>query len=159
MLDLVRTADESRLVGHLGPDLLGPDWDAERAAANLRAAGGLLGPALLDQRNLAGLGTMWAAETLFAQGVHPLAAVTALPDADLAGLLGHARRLITAAAAEGVPGRGGRYRPTVGLAVYGRHRESCPRCGGPVARLWAGPRTEERVFYHCPRCQPPPAAG
>ena len=35
VLELLRTADEQQAVGHLGPDLLGPDWDAERALANL----------------------------------------------------------------------------------------------------------------------------
>ncbi|POX42490.1 DNA glycosylase, partial [Streptomyces sp. Ru71] len=35
VLDLLRTADEERTVGHLGPDLLGPDWDPDRALANL----------------------------------------------------------------------------------------------------------------------------
>lgn len=38
MLDVVRTADEGTLVGHLGPDLLGPDWDLDVAVAHLRAS-------------------------------------------------------------------------------------------------------------------------
>ncbi len=37
MLDLVATRDEHTLVGHLGPDVLGPSWDADRAVANLAA--------------------------------------------------------------------------------------------------------------------------
>lgn len=37
VLELIRTAEEDRAVGHLGPDLLGPDWDPGRAAANLLA--------------------------------------------------------------------------------------------------------------------------
>ena len=60
VLELLRTAEEDRVVGHLGPDPLGPDWDPERAAANLRAAPGRpLGEALLDQRNLAGIGNVY----------------------------------------------------------------------------------------------------
>jgi endonuclease-8 len=55
-LRVVPRADENALVGHLGPDLLGPDWDAERAAANLRRnPQAAIGEALLDQRNLAGI--------------------------------------------------------------------------------------------------------
>src|SRR5680860_160095 len=38
MLDLVDTVHEHTLVGHLGPDVLGPDWDLGRALANLRRA-------------------------------------------------------------------------------------------------------------------------
>ncbi|HOQ52367.1 MAG TPA: DNA-formamidopyrimidine glycosylase family protein, partial [Micropruina sp.] len=39
MLDVVRTADEHTLVGHLGPDVLGPDWNPAVAAGNIAAAG------------------------------------------------------------------------------------------------------------------------
>ena len=65
MLDLVPTAREFDLVGHLGPDVLGPDWDPAVAAARLTASEGFVGDALLDQRVLAGVGTFWASEILF----------------------------------------------------------------------------------------------
>ena len=52
MLDLVPTARESDLVGHLGPDVLGPDWDAAVAAARVTASERFVGDALLDQRVL-----------------------------------------------------------------------------------------------------------
>lgn len=53
VLEILRTSDEQRAVGHLGPDLLGPDWDPEQALANLLADPARpLGEALLDQRNL-----------------------------------------------------------------------------------------------------------
>lgn len=55
-LKVVPRAAEVEFVGYLGPDLLGPDWDAERAAANLRGQPDVpIGEALLDQRNLAGV--------------------------------------------------------------------------------------------------------
>ena len=73
MLDLVPTGQEDTLVGHLGPDVLGPDWDADRGAgepaARLRSARSAT--ALLDQRNLAGVGTLWASESLFLERIHP----------------------------------------------------------------------------------------
>src|SRR5437763_1130953 len=54
---LVDTAREDILVGHLGPDLLGPDWDAAEAVRRLSAQPDrAIGEALLDQRNLAGIG-------------------------------------------------------------------------------------------------------
>ena len=73
MLDLVPTAREADLVGHLGPDVLGPDWDPDSAAARLRAHPGTLVEALLDQRTLAGVGTFWASELLFLERLHPWA--------------------------------------------------------------------------------------
>jgi endonuclease VIII len=55
-LALVPTADEDRLVGHLGPDLLGADWDETEAVRRIAAHPGTsIAEALLDQRNLAGV--------------------------------------------------------------------------------------------------------
>ncbi|GGX26921.1 Fpg/Nei family DNA glycosylase [Streptomyces lomondensis] len=66
VLELLRTTDEHRAVGHLGPDLLGPDWDPDRALANLlQDPARPLGEALLDQRNLAGIGNVYKSELCF----------------------------------------------------------------------------------------------
>ncbi len=71
-LRLVRRAAEAELVGHLGPDLLGPDWDPVVAVANLLGAPGVaVGEALLDQRNLAGIGNLYKCEVLFVERLHP----------------------------------------------------------------------------------------
>ena len=60
------------MVGHLGPDLLGPDWEREEACAGSAASRtAAIGEALLDQRNLAGIGTFYRAEVLYLQGLHP----------------------------------------------------------------------------------------
>ena len=73
--EVLRTAHEDQVVGHLGPDLLGQDWDAAAAAVAAerlaREPQRPIGEALLDQRNLAGLGTIYTAETLFLSGVDP----------------------------------------------------------------------------------------
>src|SRR6201995_869422 len=93
--ELLRTARESQVTGHLGPDLLGPDWDPGEAARRLRAAPDrATGEALLDQRNLAGIGNVFAAEILFLGGVHPWRPVAALKDLD--ALVGLAYRLLQA---------------------------------------------------------------
>ena len=56
------------MVGHLGPDLLGPDWNLDEAVRRISAQPDrTIGEALLDQRNLAGLGTFYRAELLFLQ--------------------------------------------------------------------------------------------
>lgn len=60
LVELIATADESRAVGHLGPDLLGPDWDEAQAVRRLEAEPDrAVGEALLDQRNLAGIGNLY----------------------------------------------------------------------------------------------------
>ena len=81
VLELLRTADEQRAVGHLGPDLLGPDWDPEQALANLREDPARpLGEALLDQRNLAGIGNVYKCELCFLLGVTPWLPFGLLPE-------------------------------------------------------------------------------
>ena len=65
-------ARRTAAVGHLGPDLLGPDWDDEEALRRLPADPAReIGMALLDQRVLAGLGNLYRCEVLFLRGVTP----------------------------------------------------------------------------------------
>lgn len=159
MLDVVRTSDEPTLVGHLGPDLLGPDWDAARAVANLRSAGAAsrdlaIGPALLDQRNLAGIGTMWAAESLFLERINPLTPVADLTDDRLRALVVRAQRLVDANRRFPIPSGTGVRRHGHEHYAHGRRRKPCRRCGTPIVLEWAGPPAQERTFYFCPRCQP-----
>ena len=72
VIELIPTENEGDVVGHLGPDLLGPDWNLEQAVRRISAEPDrAIGEALLDQRNLAGIGTFYRAEVLFLQGVHP----------------------------------------------------------------------------------------
>ena len=72
VIELLPTEVEDTVVGHLGPDLLGPDWNLEEAVRRIAAQPDrTIGEALLDQRNLAGLGTFYRAELLFLHGVHP----------------------------------------------------------------------------------------
>lgn len=142
MLDLVPTREEGTLVGHLGPDLLGPDWDAGVAVANLVRAtqgGTVLGTALLDQRNLAGLGTVWTAEPLHAEGVGPW---TTPGEETVARVVARAHRLLSTAADHDVP-----------LRVYGRSGRPCPRCGDLVRVAPIGVAPTDRVLFYCPTCQ------
>jgi endonuclease-8 len=71
-LDLVPGDREGTLVDHLGPDLLGPDWDPDEAVRRmLQQPGRDIADALLDQRNLAGIGNLYKSETLFLRGISP----------------------------------------------------------------------------------------
>lgn len=148
MLDLLPTADEHTLVGHLGPDILGPDWDVGVALTHLRhghlgSAHDLIGAALLDQRNLAGLGTIWTSDPLWVERINPWRPVADLTDDELTALLTRAQRMIRAAC----EGRVG------GAYVHGRSGHPCRRCGGTLRVAMAGPEGRERTLFYCPRCQ------
>ena len=155
IVELVRTSREGQSVGHLGPDLLGPDWDAGEAVRRLTARPERpIGEALLDQRNLAGIGTIYRAETLFLRGVHPWRPVGEIPD--LTGLTEMARRLLDANKARAETITTGNAARGAQLWVYGRSGQRCRRCGTIISRGSLGPEPEERIAFWCPRCQPAP---
>ncbi len=153
MLDVVPTAREGDLVGHLGPDLLGPDWDPGRAAAAVAAYPGSVGEALLDQRTLAGVGTFWASEALFLQRLLPWTPADALAPDEIAGLVDRLHRLMDVGRLRGVPSSTGVRRHGYESQVHGRSGLPCRRCGDTVrvAAITAAPR--ERMLFSCPTCQ------
>lgn len=154
MLDLVRTTEESTLVGHLGPDILGSDWDRDRAAANLAAAAeDTIGSALLDQRNLAGIGTMWAAEGLFLLRLWPWTPPSDVPPGTMLELLDRIHRLMSAAVGYAVQSSTGVRRAGETTYVHGRSGRPCRRCGATVRVAMVGPPLRERTMFYCPGCQ------
>lgn len=155
-VEVLPRAGEDDAVGHLGPDLLGPDWDAARAAANLVADSARpIGLALLDQRILAGIGNVYRNELCFLRGVHP---ATPVADAgDPAAWADLAHRVLTANRDRVVRVTTGDRRPGRTTWVYGRAGKPCLRCGTLVASgtLGDGATDLERQTYWCPACQPP----
>src|ERR1700722_12989958 len=150
--EVLRTSREAEVIGHLGPDLLGPDWDAAAAAERLaRSPGRPVGEALLDQQNLAGLGTVYLAETLFLRGVDPSRPVGSVED--LAALAELGRQLLDANKERSGHVTTGDTRPGRETWVYGRAGRPCRRCGTPVRRGEAGPPGQERLRFWCPSCQ------
>lgn len=152
-LDLVRTDQESELVGHLGPDLLGPDWDAAEAVRRLSASPDQpIAEALLDQRNLAGVGNVYQAELLFLRGVHPATPVESAGDLDR--LVRLARELLLANRTSHGHVTTGNRRPGRRHWVYGRAGAACRRCGALIERDRIGAPGAARTTYWCPHCQP-----
>nr|WP_079032367.1 DNA-formamidopyrimidine glycosylase family protein [Streptomyces specialis] len=133
VLDLLRTADEQRVVGHLGPDLLGPDWDPDEALRRLLSDPARpLGTALLDQRNLAGVGNVYMAELCFLARVTPWLPVGELPAPE--ELVATAKRLLEANRTS--PNRTTTppaARARTRLHVYARAGRPCLVCGPPAA--------------------------
>ncbi|MFF0109130.1 Fpg/Nei family DNA glycosylase [Streptomyces hirsutus] len=156
VLELLRTADEDRVVGHLGPDLLGPDWDPSLAMANLLRDPALpLGKALLDQRNLAGIGNVYKSELCFLLGVTPWLPLGELPPERAAQLPGLARKLLEYNRDRPVRNTTGRRDQN--LFVYSRAARPCLRCRTAVRRADQGDGSRERPTYWCPVCQQGPA--
>lgn len=154
MLDLVRTDDEEQLVGHLGPDLLGADWDLLVALANLRSTSDReVDAALLDQRNLAGIGTLYAAESLFLQGQHPWQPVGEVDEATLTAIVERARRLLDVNRHQAAQSTTGNLRKGETAFVHARSGRPCRRCGNPVRVATIGDAPQDRMMFYCPHCQ------
>ena len=151
-LDVVRSDDESSVVGHLGPDLLGPDWNPAVAVANLQSRPEReIGLALLDQRNLAGIGNVYRAELCFLRGMLPTRPVSRDPSIDKTVALAH--RLLVANKDRSTRVTTGQLRGN-SLWVYGRAGRPCLRCGARIERgeLGDSPLTLRDTWW-CPRCQ------
>jgi len=153
--EVLPTAREHQVTGHLGPDLLGPGWDAAAAAEAVRRltgdTGRPIGEALLDQRNLAGAGVIFATEMLFLCGVDPWRPVGSVDDLHALVELGH--RLLDANKTRPDQVTTGDARPGRRFWVYGRAGRSCRRCGVPIRRGQQGPPGQERLRFWCPNCQ------
>ena len=81
VLDILDREHDVDVVDHLGPDLLGDDWDPKIASANLTAHPDRpIAEALLDQRVLAGIGNVYCNELCFISGHLPTAPVSAIAD-------------------------------------------------------------------------------
>ncbi|MFC7302611.1 Fpg/Nei family DNA glycosylase [Streptomyces monticola] len=155
VLELLRTADEHKAVGHLGPDLLGPDWDPDRALQNLlRDPGRSIGEALLDQRNLAGIGNVYKSELCFLARVTPWLPVGELPEGLPARLVAAAKRVLEANRDR--PARITTGRRDQRLYVYGRAPRPCLRCGTGIRSADQGDGSRDRITYWCPTCQSGP---
>ncbi|WP_041775821.1 DNA-formamidopyrimidine glycosylase family protein [Blastococcus saxobsidens] len=152
-VELVPTAEEDRLVGHLGPDILGPDWDLEEALRRLRGdPDAQVGVAILDQRNLAGIGNLYKVESLFLLGLNPWARVADV-DERLRPLIERAQRLMRANLHHPEQNTTGDRRRGRDHWVFGRQGKPCFRCGTAILLGEQGPPLQERVTWWCPRCQ------
>ncbi len=167
-LGSVRLLSARQLGQELGPDKLGPDALAipladlrERLEASRRA----IKVALLDQRAVAGIGNLYAAEMLHVAGIHPAATCDRLTGSQWARLHAALRQVLDEAIRyEGSTLADGTYRTALNAAgsyqnhhrVYARAGQPCPTCGGgPIRRIVQA----QRATFLCPDCQPPRRRG
>jgi endonuclease-8 len=151
-LDLVARDAEHEVIGHLGPDPLGPDFDRAEALRRLTADPHRpIGLALLDQKNVAGFGNDYRNELLFLRGVLP---ETPVGDTDVAAALDLGVRLIRANQHRNERTTTGNTR--LGQRLWVAHREGrpCRRCGTRIRRgLLGDDALTERMTWFCPSCQ------
>jgi len=131
----------------LGMEADDPSLDAGYLRAALKSRRGPIKPALMDQKVIAGLGNIYAAEALWRAKISPRAVASSLSSARLSRLATAIHSVLSAE--ERAPGRytadAGRER----FAVYDREGEACSRCGSKIRRIpQAG-----RSTYYCPVCQ------
>jgi len=156
VVELLARSRENDAVGHLGPDILGPDWDPAEARRRLLVVPEReVGDALLDQRNLAGIGNLYKAEACFLAGISPWTPVGTVKDlaalVDLGARLLQANKGSWAQVTTGDPRRGRSH------WVFERSGLPCRRCGARVLLATQGVAPYDRLSYWCPHCQPGPA--
>jgi endonuclease-8 len=135
---------DQRLAG-LGPDVLADVFDGDRFLARLRGDDQTraIGDALLDQRNLAGIGNIWKSEGCWEVAVDPWRRVCAVSDQEALGIVAAVRPRMARSAAEGPR--------AIHARVYRRAGRPCPRCGQRIAVRRQGEAS--RTTYWCQGCQ------
>jgi len=152
--------DVAEVIGKLGPELLDWSFTPDDLAERVRPRRVAMKALLLDQTAVAGLGNIYADESLFLAGIHPLRTGASLTDEEIGRLHDAIRQVLgEAIGARGTTLRD--YRPAYGvegayqnrLRVYGQPDQPCPHCGATIQRI----RVAQRSTHFCPICQP--AAG
>jgi formamidopyrimidine-DNA glycosylase len=149
-----RELEEAFAAAGLGPEPF--DLPADYWRDCLRTTKRNLKAVLLDQGVVAGVGNIYADESLFEARLHPARLACDLDAAESSRL----RRAIAAVLHRAIERRGSSIRNYVGgsglkgeyqneFRVYGRTGEPCPRCGAAIARL----RLAGHSSHFCPHCQ------
>ena len=135
---------DQQLAG-LGPDVLAPRFDEALFLERLRRDDPTrpFGDALLDQRNVAGVGNVWKAEGCWEAAIDPWRPLGDVAADEAARVVDAVRPRMFRSAVEGPRA----IRPR----IYGRARRPCPRCGARIL-AW-GQGDANRTTYWCPGCQ------
>src|SRR6201996_6007554 len=139
-----RTRFDQRLAA-LGPDILADEFDSQGFLARLRADDRSrgIGEALLDQRNVAGIGNIWKSEGCWEAGLDPWRPVSSVSDEEALAVIAAVRPRMAHSARHGRMEREPR--------VFRRAGRPCPRCGTTV--LARGQGDDNRTAFWCPACQ------
>jgi endonuclease-8 len=147
VLELMTTsrARADQRLTRLGPDILAPEFDADRFLRRLREDDPTrpIGDALLDQRTIAGIGNLWKVEGCFEAGIDPWRPTGEVSDEEALAIVTACRPRMQQSAADGNQRRHRR--------IHGRAGRPCPRCG--TAILERGQWEDNRATFWCPACQ------
>lgn len=144
--------DPHDITGHLGPEPLADSFTAKNLGEILTSRHRQLKPLLLDQTALAGIGNIYADESLHRAKLHPLRPSHTLTPTEIRALWRSLRRTLTAAIQNHGSSidwmyRGGDHQNH--LRAYGRTGQPCPVCHAPIRRILIG----QRSTHFCPTCQ------
>ena len=152
-MEMLDVAGVAALGRELGPEPLDGSFAAAAFVAAARRSRQPSKPFLMDQRNVAGLGNIYAAEALFRAGIHPKRAMCRVSAPRLEALHRQIVLVLTDAvesASKAYSGPGSYHsEENFPVAVYGRAGLPCPVCGTIVRRIRQGGRST----YYCPQCQ------
>jgi formamidopyrimidine-DNA glycosylase len=144
------------LIASLGPEPLGADFDAAYLHAQGTRRRIAIKSLIMDSKILVGVGNIYASESLFRAGIHPLRASNRISAQRYANLVEAIQAVLTEAIAVGgttlrdfqrEDGSPGYFAQE--LQVYGRSGEACPVCGEPISSRTIG----QRSSFFCSRCQ------
>ncbi len=144
------------LLRDLGPEPLSAEFDSEWLWARSRGRSAPVKSFLMDQRNVVGVGNIYANEALFAAGIHPRRAAGSVARARYGKLADEIRRVLLYAITRGgttlrdflaPDGEPGYFEQE--LFVYGRAGEPCKVCGTKIRSAVIG----QRMTYWCLKCQ------
>jgi endonuclease VIII len=129
----------------LGPDILAPSFDIDRFLTRLRSDDRTrpLGDALLDQRNVAGIGNIWKAEGCWEAGLDPWRRVATVGDDEALAVIDAIRPRMLRSAQQGPR--------AIEPRIYNRAGRPCPRCETKIRARGQG--DANRTTYWCPGCQ------
>ncbi|MEK7217253.1 MAG: bifunctional DNA-formamidopyrimidine glycosylase/DNA-(apurinic or apyrimidinic site) lyase [Chloroflexota bacterium] len=148
--------DASEVVGHLGPEPLDDDFILEVLKRQLAGRTAPIKPLLLDQSIVAGVGNIYADESLFLAGIRPERPADELTDAELARLHAAIRESLD----KGVRLRGTSFDDYLNpdgskgehqehTNVFRREGKPCPTCGTPIQKK----TFRGRGTHYCAQCQ------
>ena len=144
------------LLASLGPEPLDAEFDGAHLWKLSRGRSAPVKTFLMDQKIVVGVGNIYAAEALFAAGIHPRRAAGSVSLARYQRLANEVKRILSLAitrggttlrdfiSPDGVPGYFEQE-----LFVYGRAGEPCKVCGRPIRAVVLG----QRSTFYCSRCQ------
>ena len=143
--------DPAEVTGAIGPEPLAADFDLPKFRALVQSRSGIIKALLLNQTFLAGVGNIYADESLWLAKIHPLRRANSLSDAEIAALYRSIRKVLRRAIEDQGTDAGdgiieGDYKPR----VYGREGQPCYRCHQPLHKIVVG----QRGTHFCAHCQP-----